>query len=84
MFADDAAIECSCGTLKIITGKDCIRTYWIQRLDDYPAFDLSDLRPYVDGAVVAYIAPNGTVEATLGFDAARQIRHLRCGPASGF
>jgi hypothetical protein len=32
MFADDAVVECNCGGMKIITGKEGLRAYWKGRL----------------------------------------------------
>lgn len=81
MYADDATVECACGGLKTIVGKDAIRAYWVQRLRDYPASDLNDLQLSIEGAVISYSAGDGSVCATLGFNADGQIKRLRCGPS---
>jgi hypothetical protein len=39
-YADDAVIECGCAGMKTITGKDGVRSYWVQRLNDYTASEL--------------------------------------------
>jgi ketosteroid isomerase-like protein len=52
MFADDAVVECGCDGMKTISGKEGLRAYWVQRLKDYPASTLEDLRPADDGAAI--------------------------------
>ena len=81
MYADDATIECACGGLKTIAGKDAIRAYWVQRLKNYPASDLNDLQSSIEGATISYSAGDGFVCATLGFNANGQITRSRCGPS---
>jgi hypothetical protein len=36
MFADDAVVECNCGGMQIITGKEGLRAYWKGRLKIIP------------------------------------------------
>lgn len=79
-YADDAIVECGCGGIKTITGKEGLRAYWEQRLKDYPASHLDDLQPVGDGATISYVSRDGVVGATLEFDAEGRIKYLRCGP----
>jgi len=44
MYADDAVVRCDCGGTKTITGKERLRAYWLERLREYPAFDLDNLQ----------------------------------------
>jgi hypothetical protein len=81
MYADDAVVECGCGGMKTITGKEGLRSYWEQRLKDYPASGLDDLQPSSPGTAISYIAGNGIVSAILEFDADCRINLLRCGPS---
>jgi ketosteroid isomerase-like protein len=78
-FADNAVVECACGDMKTITGKEGLRAYWVQRLTDYPASDLDDLQPAGDGASISYVTDGGVVNALLEFDAAGKITFLHCG-----
>lgn len=82
MYADNAIIECGCGGMKTITGKDSLRAYWQQRLKDYPASELDDLQTASAGATVAYRTPDGVIGATLEFDPDGRIRLLQCRPLS--
>jgi hypothetical protein len=81
MYADDAVVECGCGDVKYITGKDALRAYWKQRLVDYPASDLDDLQSSGGDAIISYLSRAGVVGATLEFDARGRIARLRCGPS---
>jgi hypothetical protein len=78
-FADNAVVECGCGDMKSITGKEGLRAYWVQRLKDYPASDLDDLQPSTDGASISYVTREGVVNAVLEFAADGKIVFLRCG-----
>src|ERR1700730_15316597 len=69
MYADDAVVECDCGGMKTLTGKEGLRACWEQRLKDYPALELADLQPCGDGATISYLARGGVVGTTLRFDA---------------
>jgi len=81
-YADDAVIECRCGGTKVITGNEGIRAYWVQRLQDYPASDLSDLQPATeDEASISYRARSGIVRAVVSFNDEGLIRSFSCGPS---
>jgi hypothetical protein len=83
LYADDASIECACGGMATIMGKQALRAYWVQRLKDFPASDLDDIQPSGDGASISYVARGGSVSAILEFNPAGQISRLHCGPANG-
>jgi limonene-1,2-epoxide hydrolase len=82
MYADDAVVECGCGGMKTITGKQGLRAYWQQRLKDYPASDLDDVRPAAEGALISYCASDTIIAAVLQFDANGQIALMRCAPSN--
>jgi SnoaL-like domain len=79
-FADNAVVECGCGRLKNITGKEGLRAYWAQRLEEYPASELDDLQPSEDGVSISYLSRGGVIRAILEFNADARIAFLRCGP----
>jgi hypothetical protein len=81
MYADGALVECGCGGMKTISGKEGLRAYWVQRLKDYPASVLDNLKPTDDGAAISYVSRDGVVSAALEFDTAGKITALRCGPS---
>ncbi|MBR0822337.1 nuclear transport factor 2 family protein [Bradyrhizobium liaoningense] len=80
MFADDAIVHCACGGMKTISTRQGLRAYWVDRLRDYPASHLDDLRPSGAGAAISYIARDGAVSAILTFNASGKIASLTCGP----
>jgi hypothetical protein len=45
MYADEAVIDCGCDGLKSISGRDGLRPYWVQRVRDYPAAELTIFNP---------------------------------------
>jgi hypothetical protein len=79
MYADNAIVECACDGLTV-AGKDALRVYWEQRLKNYPASDMDDLRPHPDGVTISYLARPGVVGATLKFDPSGKITRVWCGP----
>ena len=79
MFAEDAAVECRCGGMTTIIGKEGLRAYWKRRLQDYPASDLDDVQPSNDGAAISYHARDRVVGAMLEFNPAGRITLMRCG-----
>jgi ketosteroid isomerase-like protein len=81
LYADDATIECCCGGTKIIGGRDALRAYWEQHLNDYPVSELDDLQPVRDGVAIAYLSSGGFVLATLEFNVEGQISFFQCGPS---
>lgn len=81
MYADDAVVHCSCVGTKTITGKEGLCAYWAERLRDYPASGLDDIRPTDEGTVLSYVTRDGVVSADLTFNASGQIASLTCGPS---
>ena len=79
MFADDAVIHCSCGSIKLVTEKESLRAYWVQRIREYPASGLDYLHPSDGGAMISYIARDREIAAVLTFNASGQINTLSCG-----
>ncbi len=77
-FADDAIVECGCGDVKTIADREGLRAYWVQRLKDYPASELDDLRPAATGTSISYLTGHGVVDAILEFDGIGKITFLRC------
>jgi hypothetical protein len=80
MYADDGALECGCGGLKILCGRTAIATYWQQRFQEMPAGDLDDLQIDGDEILVSYCVANNVLQAALSFDASGKIKCSRCGP----
>lgn len=83
LYAHNAVLHCGCGGMKTVSGKDGLRTYWQQRLLDYPASDLDDLRPSEGGAAISYVTSDNVVGASLTFDASGKIASQTCGPPLG-
>ena len=79
LYADGAALECSCNGQEIMFGRVAITEYWRQRFQDKPAGELTDLQPDVDAIVVSFRVPDGIVQAVLDFDPNGKIERLRCG-----
>ncbi|MBR0742314.1 nuclear transport factor 2 family protein [Bradyrhizobium japonicum] len=79
MYADDAVVHCGCGGTKTITGKEGLRAYWVDRLREYPAFDLYNLQPTYVGTLISYVSRVGVVSAILTFNASGKIESLTCG-----
>ena len=82
MHADGSVVECHCGGSGTITGRESLRAYWERRFTDYPASDLDDLSPSIDGATISYLARDGVVGAILEFDPTGRITIMRCGPVN--
>ena len=80
MYADDAVIECGCGGMKIITGRDALKAYWTTRLSRYPAYLLNDIRPSDGRIAISYETTLGIVGATMKFNRAGRILRFSCGP----
>ena len=78
MYADNAVIECDCGTMTTIAGKEAFRAYWQQRFKDCAASDLDEVEPSRDGTTVS-LARGGVVAASLQFNKEGQIVLLRLG-----
>jgi hypothetical protein len=79
-FSDDASIDCECGGLKIVTGREALSAYWGERLRSHPAEELDDLRPAPGGASLTHTSAGGPVRAILEFDADGKVSLLRCSP----
>lgn len=82
MYAEDAVIQCGCGSMKTSSGKDGRRAYWADRLRHYPASRLDNLQPSGQSVVVSYFARGGLVSASLSFNALGQIAEHVCGPSN--
>jgi len=81
LYASDAAVECCCGGMKVVYGRDAITKYWIQRLAENPAGELQELQIYGGRILISYRTPNGLVQATLCFGSDGKIARSVCGPA---
>jgi hypothetical protein len=81
MCADDAVVHCGCGSTTTITRNEGLRAYWVERLREYPAFDLDNLQPSYVGTLISYVSRDGAVRAVLTFNASGQIASLTCGPS---
>ncbi|WBL78808.1 nuclear transport factor 2 family protein [Bradyrhizobium xenonodulans] len=79
MYAEDAVMYCDCDEL-VITGREGLRSYWVARLQKYPAAELDNLQPARDGATISYICEENVVKADLAFNDAGKIKTLSCGP----
>jgi hypothetical protein len=77
MYADDAVVRCGCGGTKTITGKERLRAYWLERLREYPAFDLDNLQPTNVGTLISYVSRDGIVKAVLTFNASGLVARRR-------
>ncbi|WP_027527399.1 nuclear transport factor 2 family protein [Bradyrhizobium sp. Ec3.3] len=82
MFADDAVIHCSCGSIKIVTEKESLRAYWVQRIRENPAYGFDYLYPTDGGAMISYIVRDRAIAAVLTFNASGQIERLSCGTSN--
>ncbi|MCS3495581.1 ketosteroid isomerase-like protein [Bradyrhizobium japonicum] len=80
MYAEDAVVHCGCEGIKIITSKDSLRAYWVDRLWKRSASHLDNVQLSKDGTVIAYVTREGVVSALLTFNASGQIASLTCGP----
>lgn len=80
LYADNAALECSCDGQDVIMGRSAITEYWCQRFVEKPAGELIDFRPEGSSIVVTYAAANAPVQAILDFDLTGKIVRSRCGP----
>ena len=79
MYRDDAVTKCVCDGVSIVE-KDCLRSYWAERLRDHPAHHLDDIALSDEVAVITYLTNGDCVAAMLEFDASGKIATLRCGP----
>jgi|SRR3954469_13992243 ketosteroid isomerase-like protein len=82
LYVDDATIECGCGSTTVLTGREALRSYWIQRLRHYQASELDDLEPLRDGAAITYRCHGQSVRGSFEFNAAGRITFQRCGPSN--
>ncbi|RXT47851.1 nuclear transport factor 2 family protein [Bradyrhizobium betae] len=82
MFAEDAVVRCGCGSGgKIITSREALWAYWVDRLREHPAGALDDLSPSNDGTMISYVTRAGVMNALFAFDDAGRIRELDCNPS---
>jgi len=82
MCAENAVIQCDCSGAKVLTGREALRAYWVDRLQEDPASALDDLQPSHDGAAISYVTRTGVVRAVLVFDRAGKIKTLNCGSSN--
>ena len=82
LYASDSAVECCCGGMKVVYGREAITKYWIQRFAENPAGELQELQIYGDQIFISYRTPNGLVQATLHFGSDGKISRSVCGPVS--
>ena len=61
------------------TGKEAVRAYWLERLQNYPASELDEIQPHRDAAKIVYRAGDSLASAILKFNAAGKIQTLSCG-----
>ncbi len=80
LHADDAVVHCGCSGAQTITGREALRAYWIDRLQNFPAGTLDDLNPSDNGTVISYVTSTGVMSALLAFDAVGRIKLLDCSP----
>ena len=83
LYASDAAVECCCGGMKVVHGRDAITTYWIQRLAENPAGELHELQIKGGQILISYRTPSGLVQVTLHFGSDGKIARSVCGPVPG-
>jgi hypothetical protein len=81
MYAEEAALECTCGGAKVLYGRAGITEYWRERFVERPAGELTDLRQEGDDIVIAYRVPGAVVQAILTFNGEGNIRRSQCGPS---
>ena len=79
MCAENAVVQCGCGGAKVLTGREALRAYWVDRLREDPASALEDIQPSYDGVVISYVTRTGVVRACLVFDRTGKIKTLNCG-----
>jgi hypothetical protein len=84
LYDASAAVDCSCGGLKTIIGKNALAAYWQQRFLEKPASELTDLQVDGEAIVISYRVPGGVVQASLYFAPSGKIVRTVCGPDSGF
>jgi ketosteroid isomerase-like protein len=80
-YADDAMIECSCGGGTTVTGREALRAYWVQRMQEYPASELDDIQSVDDGTAITYLGSNSRVRGAFKFNLAGQIAYQGCSPS---
>lgn len=80
MYASNARLQCGCGPVKIVSGAEGMRAYWMNRLQNHPASDLDDIQPWNEGMMISYTTRGCVVGAVLSFNAAGQIASHICGP----
>ena len=80
LHADDAVVHCGCSGAQTITGREALRAYWSDRLQNFPAGTLDDLNPSDNGTVISYVTSTGVMSALLAFDAVGRIKLLDCSP----
>jgi hypothetical protein len=77
MFADDAIVDCSCCVVETVTGRDRLRTFWLERFEDCGASEIHDVWPHGSGASISYIVRDGLVTASITFATDGKIVFIR-------
>jgi ketosteroid isomerase-like protein len=81
LYAQDARIECRCGSVELHQGRLELEAYWRPQLERFAttAFGLEDISPTADGVELDYLNSDGTpVRAVFSFDPQGKISRMRC------
>jgi ketosteroid isomerase-like protein len=84
LYADDAALECRCGEVKVSKGRAGLESYWRPRLEALApnAFGLEEITPTAEGVVLDYLSHEGEpVRIAFTFSRDAKIQRTACGPA---
>jgi hypothetical protein len=84
LYADDAALECRCGEVKVCKGRAGLESYWRPRLEALApnAFGLEEITPTAEGVVLDYLSHEGEpVRIAFTFSRDAKIQRTACGPA---
>ncbi|QOZ73519.1 nuclear transport factor 2 family protein [Bradyrhizobium arachidis] len=79
MYAKDALVYCDCDQLAI-SGRENLRVYWTNHLQEHPAAELDNLRLSHGVAMISYVSGENILQAVLDFNDAGKIRTLSCRP----
>jgi hypothetical protein len=84
LYADDAALECRCGGVRVSKGRAALETYWRPRLEVLAptAFELEEITPTTEGVVLDYLSHEGRpVRIAFTFSPDAKIQRTACVPA---
>lgn len=82
LYSDGATIECACGGVATISGRNALQAYWEQRFKNSPASELDNLQPARDGTAITYLSNGHLIRADFEFDAAGEIAFQHSGPVN--